>query len=87
MKNLEKPSKEVTTQSVTIHESKTFPFRIIETTDEKGKFYQIAIGQSIMSTKHFKTKFGTEMYIKMKSWDLITNVIGLTIELAKQKKV
>lgn len=85
MQNLKEPKKEITTQSVTVHESKTFPFRIVETNNEKGKFYQIAIGQSIMSPKHFKTKFGAEMYIKMKSWDLITNVIGLTIELAKQK--
>lgn len=87
MQDLKQPKKEVTTQSVTVHESKTFPFRIIETTDEKGKFFQIAIGQSIMSRKHFKTKIGAEMYIKMKTWELITNVIGLTIELAKQKQV
>lgn len=87
MKDLKEPKKEVTTQSVTVHESKTFPFRIIETTDEKGKFYQIAIGQSIMCKRHFKTKFQAEMHILLKPWELITNVIGLTIELAKQKQV
>lgn len=79
-------NKEVTNEkSVSVHESRTFPFRIIEVHENNKKYYQIAIGNSIMSPKKFNKKYKAELYIMLKPWELITNVIGLTIQISKEK--
>ena len=71
---------------ITIHESKHFPFQIIEktTTNEKeeNKDFKIAALGAFMTHQVFKTKAEAEKYISKRPWELITNLICATIQNA-----
>lgn len=74
------------TESVTIHESKHFPFQIVEITitDNENEQKQFKIGTcgQIISEKTFADKEKAEKYISSRPWELITNLICVTIQNA-----
>lgn len=79
------PSKGTTT--TTIHESKNFPFQIAEVTitedhKKEQKFFQIGVAGQIMSKTKFSTLENAESYISKRPWELITNLICLTVQNA-----
>lgn len=80
------PSKAETTTSV--HESKHFPFVIIEQTtiknEKETKTFRIGLAGSIVSEKTFKSLESAEKYIASKPYDLIINLVGTTIKLMKE---
>lgn len=82
----EMPTKATTT--TTIHESKNFPFQIIEiiTTNEEDKIiektFKIGAMGAFMSEKVFTRKCDAEKYISLRPWELIINIICLTIQNA-----
>ena len=88
-----KPTNEMpikATTSTTIHQSKQFPFVIVEFTttkdEESSTHYEIAVGNLIMSDKAFTTKEMAEEYIASKPWDLIINLIGLTYQTMNENE-
>lgn len=76
------------TESVTIHESKHFPFQIVEITisdNEKSneqKLFKIGTCGQIVSDKTFADKEKAEKYISSRPWELITNLMCVTIQNA-----
>lgn len=84
----EMPTKATTT--TTIHESKQFPFIIIETNttknEESNTYYKIAVSNNILSDKAFETLKKAEEYITSRPWDLIINLIGLTYQMMKENE-
>lgn len=78
------PTEETTT--TTIHESKHFPFQIVEITTTKGKkeIKQFRIGMlgELVSAKVFLKKETAEKYISTRPWELITNLVCLTFKNA-----
>ena len=78
------PTEETTT--TTIHESKTFPFQIVEITTTQGKKeakqFRIGMLGEFVSHKVFKTKETAEKYISNRPWELITNLVCLTFKNA-----
>lgn len=80
------PTKATTT--TTIHESKHFPFQIIEiiTTNEEDKLiektFKVGAMGAFMSEKTFTRKCDAEKYISSRPWELITNIMCLTIQNA-----
>lgn len=75
-----------TTTTTTIHESKHFPFQIVEitTTESKKEIKQFRVGMcgQFMSNKVFADKEKAEKYISARPWELITNMVCLTIQNA-----
>lgn len=82
------PTKGETMTSV--HESKHFPFVVIEQTtiknEKETKTFRIGLAGSIISEKTFKSLETAEKYIASKPWDLIINLVGTTIELMKENE-
>lgn len=81
----EMPTKGTTT--TTIHESKNFPFQIVEVTitedhKKEQKFFQIGVAGQIMSKTKFSTLENAESYVSKRPWELITNLICLTVQNA-----
>ena len=78
------PTEETTT--TTIHESKNFPFQIVEITTTKGekvkKQFRIGMLGEFVSTTTFSTKENAEKYISKRPWELITNLVCLTFKNA-----
>lgn len=87
--NLE-DTKQGTTQTTTIHESKHFPFQIVEVTttnnDEQNpnetKEFYIGMAGEFVSKKTFKELAYAERYIGTRPWELITNLVCLTFKNA-----
>lgn len=88
---METPKKEMPTKATTtttIHESKHYPFQIIEivTTDNEdkqlSKIYKVGAMGAFMSEKTFTRKCDAEKYISSRPWELITNIMCLTIQNA-----
>lgn len=84
----EMPTKATT--STTIHESKHFPFIVVETTTTekettKTKF-SIAIQNHIISEKTFDSLEKAEKYIGSRPWELIINLIGLTCQMMQNNE-
>lgn len=82
------PTKAETMTSV--HESKQFPFVIVEQTtinenNEETKF-RIGLAGQIVSEEIFTTLEDAENYISNKSWELIINLIGTTIQIMKENE-
>lgn len=85
-----KQQKEQVTKNVTttIHESKHFPFQIIEIkstdiqTEETDVIFKIGVGGAFMSEKEFKSMENANKYIGGRPWELITNLICFTIHNA-----
>lgn len=88
MKTQEKEMPKTGTSTITIHESKHFPFQIIEITtndaEEKqlSKIYKVGAMGAFMSEKTFTRKCDADKYISTRPWELITNIICLTIQNA-----
>lgn len=84
----EMPTKATTT--TTVHQSKTFPFVIVEQTttqdEESTTKFSIAVNNQIVSEKTFSTIEQAEKYIKSRPWDLIINLMGLTIKIMKENE-
>lgn len=84
--NVEMPAKENVT--TTVHESKHFPFQIIEiittnnNTQEEIHQYKVGVGGAFMSEKVFKTFETAQKYISSRPWELITNLMCFTIQNA-----
>lgn len=85
------PAQEMPTNSrktTTIHESKHFPFQIIEmlTFDNEDnlveKTFKIGAMGAFMSEKTFTRKCDAEKHISSRPWELITNIMCLTIQNA-----
>ncbi len=78
------PTEETTT--TTIHESKHFPFQIVEitTTKRKKEIKQFRIGMlgEFVSAEVFLKKETAEKYISSRPWELITNLVCLTFKNA-----
>lgn len=76
------------TTTTTISESKHLPFQIVEivTTDNEdkqlSKNYKIGAMGAFMSEKTFTRKCDAEKYISSCPWELIINIICLTIQNA-----
>ena len=72
--------------STQVHESKIFPFLIVEKKDfneqnsETSCTCQIALQNSIVCEKTFNSIDEAEEYISKPQWDLIINLICLTFE-------
>lgn len=80
------PSKEMPSkgnESITIIESATAPFRIVEKTTKDEHEFKIAIGDKIASIETFKTLNDAEEYIESKPWELLINLIFITNEMIK----
>lgn len=81
------PTQEGTTTK-TIHDSKTFPFVIVEETksndDKEETNFMIGLAGQLICEKKFKTMKSAEMYISRKPWDLIMGFVCTTIELMKK---
>lgn len=80
--------KETETQTTTIHESKHFPFQIVEVTtindktQKENKIFMIgAMGEIMCKTKFTKIE-NAEKYIASRPWELITNLMCITIKNA-----
>ena len=84
----EMPTKATTT--TTVHQSKIFPFVIVEQTttqDEETKTtFAVAVNNQILSEKTFSTLEQTEKYIKSRPWDLNINLIGLTYQIMSKNE-
>lgn len=74
------------TQAVIVHESKHFPFQIAEVTttenEKETKEFKVVMGNALLSEKVFADKVKAEKYIASRPWDLITNMVCLTIKNA-----
>lgn len=72
------------TETTTIHESKYFPFNIVERSTQKGdeteQEFLIVVSNAIMTELEFKDFQSAEDYIAARPWDLIINLLGYTIE-------
>ena len=84
----EMPTKATTTTST--HESKQFPFVIIEQTEtknekEKKKFY-IGLAGAIISEKVFSKIESAEKYIESRPWELILGIVGRTFEIMQENE-
>ena len=82
------PTKATTTTSV--HESKQFPFMIIEVTEtkdekEKKKFH-IGLAGAIISEKVFSKMESAEKYIASRPWELILGIVGRTFEIMQENE-
>lgn len=85
-----KDTKQGTTQTTTIHESKHFPFQIVEVTttnnDElnpkETKEFFIGMAGEFVSKKKFTELTKAEKYIGTRPWELITNLVCLTFKNA-----
>lgn len=86
-KTNEMPTKATTT--TTIHESKQFPFVIVEKTttqeEHEEKTYFIGLAGQIISENQFDSKDDAEDYIASRPWDLIINLVGTTIKLMQNE--
>lgn len=87
-KTNEMPTKATTT--TTIHESKQFPFVIIEITEtkdekEKKKFH-IGLAGAIVSAKEFSKIESAEKYIASRPWELILGIVGRTYEIMQENE-
>lgn len=76
--------------TTTIHESKHFPFQVVEInstdiqTEETNVIFKIGVGGAILSEKEFKTMENANKYIGGRPWELITNLICFTIQNAME---
>lgn len=78
------------TTVTTIHDSKHFPFQIIEITTTfndvqepiEEKQFRVGMCGQFMSEKAFASKQTAEKYISARPWELITNMVCLTIHNA-----
>lgn len=85
-----KQAKESATQTVTVHESKHFPFQVIEITitdnedpmPHEEKQFKIGMCGQFVSEKSFTDKEKAEKYISSRPWELITNMVCVTIKNA-----
>ena len=72
--------------STQVHESKVFPFLIVEQKEfdeqnnETSCTYKIALQNQIISEVMFNSKEEAEEYISKPSWDMIINLVCFTIE-------
>lgn len=72
--------------STQVHESKVFPFLIVEQKEfdeqnnETSCKCRIALQNNIVCEKTFNSVKEAEMYISKPQWDLILNLVCLTIE-------
>lgn len=88
MKEQTKATKATETQTTTIHESKHFPFQIVEVTtindetQKENKAFLIGAMGEIMCKTKFTKKENAEKYISSRPWELITNIMCLTIQNA-----
>lgn len=86
MKENKMPMATKSTTTTKVHESKHFPFQIIEittTTEEKEeKEFRIGSCGQILSEKVFKEHAKAEKYISTRPWELITSLCCLTIKNA-----
>lgn len=82
------PTKATTT--TTIHESKQFPFLIIEQTevknDKEKKQYRIGLAGAIISEKVFTKNETAEKYIASRPWELILGIVGRTFEIMQENE-
>ena len=88
MKEQTNATKATETQTTTIHESKHFPFQIVEVTtindktQKENKVFLIgAMGEIMCKTKFSKIE-NAEKFIASRPWELITNLVCLTIKNA-----
>ena len=82
----QKPSKEMPSkgsESITIIESATTPFRIVKKTTKDEQVFKIAIGDKIASVETFDSLDEAEKYIEIKPWELLINLIFITNEMLK----
>lgn len=74
------------TESTTIYESKHFPFQIVEITTSKNnkekKTFKIGMCGQFVSEKTFTELDKAEKYISSRPWELITNMVCVTIKNA-----
>lgn len=82
-------TKQTATQTVTVHESKHFPFQVIEITIDEMESatlpktnYKIGMCGQFVSEKTFTDKEKAEKYISSRPWELITNMVCVTIKNA-----
>ena len=68
---------EVTTR---VHDVKYAPFKVLQQDDT----FKIILGNSIVSERTFKKKEDAIKYINSKPYELITNLICITLELKEQ---
>ena len=87
-KKVEMPTQEST--KTLIHESKHFPFQVVEITtinnetDKEITQFKIGVGGEFMSKKVFEKRENAEKYISSRPWELITNLMCFTIQNAIQ---
>lgn len=85
-----KDTKQGQTTSTTIHDSKHFPFQIVEITTTindveepfEEKQFRVGMCGQFVSEKAFASKETAEKYISARPWELITNMVCLTIQNA-----
>lgn len=90
MKEQLQETKQGSTQTTTIHESKHFPFQIVEVTttsnDEQNpsenKEFYIGMAGEFVSKKTFSELAQAEKYIASRPWELITNLVCVTFKNA-----
>ena len=83
-----KQTNEMPTKATTatkIHNSKHFPFIVVETEKTENETtetkFRIAINNQIISEKTFDSLAEAEKYIGSRPWELIINLIGLTYQI------
>lgn len=74
--------KEVENDNVEIHSIINTPFNVL--LHKNTKIWNIIIGNNIVSRKEFSSKEKAYNYINEKPWELITNIIFLSIEQFKK---
>lgn len=74
--------KEVENDEIELYSIIDTPFNVL--LDKKTKVYKIIVGNNIISKKEFKIIDSAYCYIMDKPWELITNIIILTIDKFNQ---
>lgn len=63
-----------------VHDVKYAPFKVLQQNDT----FKIILGNSIVSERTFNNKVDAIKYINSKPYELITNLICITLELKEQ---
>lgn len=80
-----------TSETVTsVHQSKTFPFVLVQQDTTKDEVtttkVKIAVGEHFVSEKEFSSLNAAEMYISKRPWEIIVNLMLVTVEMHKHNE-
>lgn len=88
--NANQETKQTSTTTTTVHESKHFPFQVVEITTRNNedptpfeeKQFKVGMCGQFVSEKVFATHEKAEKYIASRPWELITNMVCITFKNA-----